>query len=63
MSTTTEHPATTPATGPTAVVDVARLEALLLGRYGDVRREARAFAGDPRFARIEGLTVEERRRG
>ena len=61
MSTTTEHPATTPATGPTAVVDVARLEALLLGRYGDVRREARAFAGDPRFARIEGLTVEEHR--
>ncbi|MGV8968183.1 MAG: acyl-CoA dehydrogenase [Cellulomonas sp.] len=61
MSTTTEHPATTPDAGPTSVVDVAGLEELLLGRYRDVRREARAFAGDPRFARIEGLSRAEHR--
>lgn len=61
MSTTTPHPASTPAAGLTAVVDVARLEALLLGRYGDIRRAARTFAGDPRFARIEGLSVAEHR--
>ncbi|WP_407344832.1 acyl-CoA dehydrogenase [Pengzhenrongella phosphoraccumulans] len=61
MSTMNEHPATLPATGPAAAIDVARLENLLLGKYADVRREARVFAGDPRFARIEGLSVAEHR--
>lgn len=44
-----------------AVVDVGRLENVLLGRWADLRRGARAFAADPRFARIEGQSTAEHR--
>ena len=51
----------TDRTAPDAVVDVARLEDLLLGRWAELRRGARALAGDPRFVRIEGQTTAEHR--
>lgn len=44
-----------------ARVDVRHLEGVLLGRYRDIRREARAFLADPRLHRIEGLPVAEHR--
>ncbi|RYV51461.1 acyl-CoA dehydrogenase family protein [Pengzhenrongella frigida] len=61
MTISSDHPARYPANGPAVVVDVDRLEHVLLGRFGAVRREARAFAADPRFARIEGLSMAEHR--
>jgi len=60
MTSTTDRTAKAVARGD-AVVDVARLEKLLLGRWGEQRRGARAFAADPRFARIEGLSTAEHR--
>ncbi|WP_227425611.1 acyl-CoA dehydrogenase family protein [Pengzhenrongella sicca] len=45
----------------TAVVDVAKLEDLLLGRWADLRRSARALAGDPRFTKTEGLSMADHR--
>ena len=44
-----------------AVIDVDLLESVLLGRWADLRRGARAFAAEPRFARIEGQPVAEHR--
>jgi acyl-CoA oxidase len=65
MSTTSDHPATSGVAGQdparAVAVDVPGLENLLLGRWGAIRREARAFAADPRFARIEGLSMAEHR--
>jgi acyl-CoA oxidase len=51
----------TPAGGPEPVVDVAHLEQVLLGQWGDVRRAARAFLADPRLHRVEGLPMAEHR--
>jgi acyl-CoA oxidase len=45
----------------TARVDVAGLSELLLGRWPDQRRRARARAGDPYFAKDEELTPAEHR--
>jgi acyl-CoA oxidase len=42
-------------------VDVRALTDALLGRYADLRRGARGFAGDPRFQRVEGLPPAEHR--
>ncbi|WP_070320496.1 acyl-CoA dehydrogenase family protein, partial [Cellulomonas iranensis] len=42
-------------------VDVPALEELLLGRYADLRRSARAIVADPDFQKIEGQPVAEHR--
>jgi acyl-CoA oxidase len=42
-------------------VDVPLLADALLGRYADLRRAARAVAGEPRFQRVEGLPSGEHR--
>jgi acyl-CoA oxidase len=42
-------------------VDVRALEDLLLGRWADIRRQARAFLEDPRFHRVEGQSMTEHR--
>ncbi len=44
-----------------AAIDVGHLEGVLLGRWADIRREAREFLKDPRLHRIEGLSTEEHR--
>ncbi|MCV2395291.1 acyl-CoA dehydrogenase family protein [Actinotalea sp. M2MS4P-6] len=44
-----------------AAVDVAGLEQLLLGRWADIRRAARATVADPRFHKVEGMPVAEHR--
>ncbi|MFI2754126.1 acyl-CoA dehydrogenase [Cellulomonas sp. P22] len=60
MTASTARPAhATPGHEPT--VDVDALTAAMLGPYAELRRGARAVAGDPRFQRIEGLTVAEHR--
>ena len=60
MTTTTDRPTARPAaTDPR--VDVAALEDLLLGRYADLRRSARAIVADPDFQKIEGQSVAEHR--
>jgi acyl-CoA oxidase len=58
MSTTTE-PAR--AAVESATVDVAALEQLLLGRWADIRRSARAFLTDPRLHRVEGQSMADHR--
>jgi acyl-CoA oxidase len=44
-----------------AAVDVAALEAHLLGRYAALRRGSRALAGDPDFQKVDGLSLAEHR--
>ena len=44
------------------VVDVAFLGELLLGKWADTRRTARALAGQPELHKTEGLTHTEHRR-
>ncbi len=44
-----------------AAVDVAELGELLLGRWAEVRRTARALAGRPEVHKIEGLTHSDHR--
>lgn len=46
---------------PEPTVDVAHLEHVLLGRWRDIRREARAFLADPRLHRVEGMSGAEHR--
>ncbi|MGW9412600.1 acyl-CoA dehydrogenase family protein [Arthrobacter cupressi] len=46
----------------TTAVDVAALGELLLGRWADVRRQARELAGRPEVHKIEGLTHTEHRK-
>jgi acyl-CoA oxidase len=58
MSTTTEP---TRSAVDTPAVDVRALEELLLGRWADIRRSARAFLADPRLHRVEGLPMAEHR--
>ncbi|GAA4623825.1 acyl-CoA dehydrogenase [Cellulomonas oligotrophica] len=64
MTTTAARPAPSPAPAPTDAeprVDVAALEEQLLGRYAQLRREARAITADPDFQKIEGMPVAEHR--
>lgn len=60
MTTTTDRPTARPAAADPRV-DVAALEELLLGRYADLRRSARAIVADPDFQKIEGQPVAEHR--
>jgi acyl-CoA oxidase len=63
MATSTDRPTQrvqAPSTF-TPTVDVESLTQTLLGRYADLRRGARAIAGDPRFQRIEGQPLAEHR--
>ena len=48
-------------TGPAPRVDVDALEQVLLGRWADIRRDARALLADPRLHRIEGQSIGEHR--
>ncbi len=51
-----------PATDETtARVDVGHLEDVLLGHWADVRRSARALVADPRYHRVDGLSMAEHR--
>lgn len=47
--------------GATASVNVEVLNELLMGTWGDVRREAREFVKDPALHRRDGLSLEEQR--
>lgn len=60
MTTTTDRPTARPAAADPRV-DVAALEDLLLGRYAELRRSARAIVADPDFQKIEGQPVAEHR--
>ncbi|MGO1317345.1 MAG: acyl-CoA dehydrogenase family protein [Cellulomonadaceae bacterium] len=53
----------TPTTDQTSDphVDVAWLGERLLGRWADLRRAARSLCADPRFARIDGQSMDEHR--
>nr|WP_240630317.1 acyl-CoA dehydrogenase [Specibacter cremeus] len=55
MTTRTTHGGDAPE------VDVAALGELLLGRWADVRRQARALAANPDMHKIEGLTHTDHR--
>ena len=55
------RPTGTIPAGPEPTVDVAHLEDVLLGRWREVRRDARAFLTDPRLHRVEGMTSAEHR--
>ena len=50
-----------PGTPGAPRIDVPGLETFLLGRWADLRREARTLGADPRFTRIEGQTPAEHR--
>ncbi|NMR19700.1 acyl-CoA dehydrogenase [Cellulomonas fimi] len=58
MSTTTDR-SDLATESPT--IDVPALENLLLGRWAEMRRAARAWGADPRLTRIEGQTMAEHR--
>ncbi len=60
MTTTTDRPTARLAAADPRV-DVAALEDLLLGRYAELRRSARAIVADPDFQKIEGQPVAEHR--
>ena len=60
MTTLSEKRPTTSRTAEPRV-DVDELEQVLLGRWADIRRSARAFLADPRLHRIEGLPMAEHR--
>ncbi|MBN9152022.1 MAG: acyl-CoA dehydrogenase family protein [Micrococcales bacterium] len=47
--------------GATASVNLEVLNELLMGTWGDVRREAREFVKDPALHRRDGLSLEEQR--
>jgi acyl-CoA oxidase len=63
MTTTTDRPTQSrpAARTPEPRVDVEALAQTLLGPYAELRRGARALAGDPRFQRIEGQPLAEQR--
>ncbi|HEX5333885.1 MAG TPA: acyl-CoA dehydrogenase [Cellulomonas sp.] len=63
MTTTTERPTQSrpAARTPEPRVDVEALARTLLGPYAELRRGARALAGDPRYQRIEGQPIAEHR--
>ena len=47
--------------GPAPQIDVPLLEQVLLGRWADIRRSARALLTDPRLHRVEGQSPVEHR--
>jgi acyl-CoA oxidase len=57
-ATRTAVPATTPAA---PAVDVVQLGEVLMGRWKDIRRQARALAARPEIMRIPGQTMTEHR--
>ncbi|MCL3863105.1 acyl-CoA dehydrogenase [Actinotalea sp. K2] len=59
MTATTEARTATRETAPR--VDVPALEETLLGRWSEIRRNARALLADPRYHRVEGQTMDEHR--
>ena len=62
MSQTIDRTAKVPAThAAPPVVDVAALGEHLMGKWGDIRRTARALAARPEVKRIEGLSLDEHR--
>ena len=64
MTATTDRPASLEALLPgesDVRVDVAALADQLLGPYAELRRQARAVAGDPDFQKIEGQPIGEHR--
>jgi acyl-CoA oxidase len=61
MTILSEKRPTTPDAEPDATIDVAHLEQVLLGRWAEIRREARAFLRDPRLHRDESLPMAEHR--
>lgn len=62
---TTKTPATraaTPAAQTAApVVDVAELGEVLMGRWADIRRQARLLAARPEIKRVSGLSMDDHR--
>ncbi len=56
-----QDPERTGRRGADPAVDVAHLEHVLLGRWRDVRRDARRVLADPRLHRVEGLSSAEHR--
>ena len=63
MSQTVDRTASTPAkTTETPVVDVTALGELLMGRWADVRREARALSARPEVRRELGLSMHDHRK-
>ncbi|EYR64307.1 acyl-CoA dehydrogenase [Actinotalea ferrariae CF5-4] len=61
MTILSEKRPTTPDVEPDVTIDVAHLEHLLLGRWAEVRREAREFLRDPRLHRDESLPMAAHR--
>ncbi len=59
MTATTSPRPTTPVPDPR--IDVPGLEQVLLGRWGEIRRRARALLTDERLHRVEGLPMAEHR--
>ncbi len=51
----------TAAEASEARIDVDKVTDLLLGTWGDTRREAREMIKDPAFWRVDGLSMEEHR--
>ncbi len=49
------------AHGAAAAVNTTILNEMLMGTWGEVRREAREFVKDPALHRIDGLSLEEQR--
>ena len=63
MSQTVDRTASTPAkTTETPAVDVTALGELLMGRWADVRREARALSARPEVRRELGLSMHDHRK-
>ena len=58
---TQQAPSASAESPATPTVDVAALGEHLMGRWGDVRRTARALAARPDVKRIEGLSMAEHR--
>ncbi len=59
MTATTSPRPTTPLPDPH--VDVPALESVLLGRWAEIRRQARTLLVDERLHRVEGLSMAEHR--
>ncbi len=59
MTATTSPRPTAPMSDPH--VDVPALQEVLLGRWAEIRRQARAFLTDERLHRVEGLPMAEHR--
>ena len=63
MSQTVDRTSSTPATqAAPPVVDVSALGEQLMGRWVDIRREARALSARPEVQKIPGLSMEDHRK-